>query len=110
MDELKQLIEDFVEYTRTWSISETEWYWNIDAVRKSDYINEKHITEQEFETAIRQDILYCFIYNIGSIARQLENDLCNYELDNIHFQKASKEIEQKIQKIFKDFKIERFEV
>lgn len=38
---------------------------------------------------------------------ELENDLCNYYDEETDFQQANKEIEEKIQKIFKDFKINR---
>ena len=106
MEKLKQLVEDFINYTKTWSISETEWYYNVDSVRKSNYINEEHITEQEFEVAVREEILYDLIFNnSASIKNQMENDLCiGYEND---FNEVSKDMEKKIQKIFKDFKIER---
>lgn len=106
MEDLKQLVEDFVEYTRTWSISETEWYWNIECVRKSNFVNEEHITFEEFERAIREEILYCFLYNIQSIVDQMENDyMWGYETEE--FEHASREMESKIQKLFKDFKIDR---
>ena len=105
--DLKQLVEDFIIYTKTWSIGETEWYWNVDYSRKSLYVEEKHITQTEFERAIREDILYCFIYNIQSIKQQMEADLENYE-ETSSFHNESKEMEKKIQRIFKDFKIERF--
>lgn len=107
MNELKQLVEDFIEYTKTWSISETEWYWNIECVRKSNILNEKNITWEEFERAIREEILYCFIYNIDSIKNQMENDLCNYYPEEITFHSASSEMEKKIQKLFKGFNLER---
>ena len=106
MEELKQLVEDFIEYTKTWSISETEWYWNIDCVRKNKG-GKRYITHEEFERAIREEILYEFVYNIEGIKRQLENDLCNYYEEENYFQNANKEIEKKIQKLFKDFKIDR---
>lgn len=107
MEELKQLVEDFVEYTRTWSISETEWYFNVDCARKNTS-GEKYITHEEFERAIREEILYEFVYNIGGIKRQLETDL-TYGYESEHFDNASIEIEKKIQKIFKDFEINREE-
>ena len=107
MKELKQLVEDIVKYTRTWSISETEWYWNVACVRKSNYVKEKNITSEEFERAIREEILYCLIYNLDSIKQQMENDY-GYGYDSEDFDNASKELEKKIQKIFKDFKIERY--
>jgi len=107
MEDLKQLVEDFIEYTKTWSITEEEWYWNIDSVRKSGYIDKNNISQEQFERAIREEILYCFIYDIDNIKQQLRNDLCNYYEEEIDFQNASKEIEKKIQKLFKDFKIER---
>ena len=106
MEDLKQLVEDFIDYTKTWSISEDEWYWNIDSFRKSGYIDKKHISQEQFERAIREELLYEFIYNINGIKRQLENDF-ESGYDSEHFEKASKEIEKKIQKLFKDFKIER---
>jgi len=106
MKELKQLVEDFIEYTKNWSISETEWYYNVDCVRKSNYVDKKYITQEEFERAIREEILYCFIYNIDSIKGQMEYDIeCGYDCKR--FENDSINMEKKIQKIFKDFKIER---
>lgn len=35
INELKQLVEDFIEYTKTWSITETEWFYNVDSMRKN---------------------------------------------------------------------------
>ena len=105
MEDLKQLVEDFIDYTKTWSISEDEWYWNMDCVRKNKG-GKRYITYEEFKRAIREDILYDFVYNIEGIKKQLENDLeCGY--DSKIFDKASIDIENKIQKLFKDFKIER---
>ena len=37
MNELKELVEKIYKYTVTWSITETELYWNINSVRKSNY-------------------------------------------------------------------------
>lgn len=105
MEDLKQLVEDFIEYTKTWSITETEWFYNVDCVRKNAY-GEKYITDKEFQRAIREELLYEFIYNINGIKRQMENDLCTgYEEER--FNKVSIEMENKIQKLFKDFKIDR---
>lgn len=106
MENLKQLVEDIIIYTKTWSICENEWYSNVDCVRQNCY-GEKHITDEEFERAIREDILYCLIYNIDSIKRQMENDFeCGY--DSELFEKNSKELEQKIKDIFPTFKIDRY--
>lgn len=105
MEQLKQLIEDFIYYTKTWSINETEWYYNVDCVRQNAY-GEKYITNEEFERAIREELLYEFIYNIDGIKRQMENDLC-VGYDEEIFNKVSMEMEEKIQKLFKDFKIRR---
>lgn len=109
MEELKDLVEKIVEYTKTWSISETEWYWNIDCVRKSNYINEDHITEKEFNSAIRQEILYDLVYKNGnSIRDQLENDICEFGEDKEYFRVDSEKLEKEIQKIIKDFEVERY--
>ena len=100
---LKQLVEDIVEYTRTWSITETEWYWNVECVRKPS-------NTKDFEIAGREEILYDLVYYNGScLYNQMENDLCNYEIDYVAFQNASKELEKKVQKYIKDFKLERYD-
>ena len=107
---LKQLVDDIVEYTRTWSITEYEWYWNINSVRKSNNVENKEITWKEFEVAIREEILYDLVYNNGGgVYNQMENDLCNYEIDYLAFQNASKELERKIQEYLGNFKLERIE-
>ena len=110
MEKIKQLVEDIIEYTRTWSITETEWYWNVECVRKPSNIKDKEITWEEFEVAVREEILYDLVYYNGScLYNQMENDLCNYETDYVAFQNASKELEKKVQKYIKDFKLERFD-
>lgn len=105
MEDLKKLVEDFIDYTKTWSISDTEWFYNTDCIRKNAY-GKKCITNEEFERAIREEVLYCFIYDIYSIKRQMENDLC-VGYDEEIFNKVSIDMENKIQKLFKDFKIDR---
>lgn len=105
MEELKDLVEKIIEYTRKWSISDTEWYYNVDCSRKNAY-GEKYITSEEFEAAIREEILYDLVYKNGvNTLNQLENDLCNYDYDLIG--KDSEALEKEIQKVIKDFKIER---
>lgn len=108
MKELKTLVEYTVKYTRTWSLTETEWYWNIECVRKPNNSKDKEITWEEFETAVREEILYDLVYNNGNgLCNQMENDLCNYEINNVSFQNASKELESKVKNIIKDFKLGR---
>lgn len=103
------LVEKIIKYTTTWSITENEWYWNIDCVRKSSNVNEKNITQHEFEVAIREEILFDLIYNNGACTcDQMENDLCNYEEDNTLFREESEKLEKEIQKFIKSFKIERY--
>ena len=108
LDKIKDLVEKIIEYSRTWSISETEWYWSVDCVRKSDSIHEKHITWGEFETAIREEILYDLVYkNASCLHMQMENDLCSYDETDKLFHNASKTLEKEVQKIIKGFKLER---
>ena len=109
MEDIKKLVEDIVEYTKTWSITETEWYWNMNSVRKSNVMGEDTITNDEFEVAIREEILYDLVFKNGvDTINQMENDLCNYDSDDISFYRASVELEEKIQKIIKDFRLERY--
>lgn len=114
MNNLKDLVEKIVEYTKTWSITESEWYWNINSVRKSDtYENGKaleDITWEEFEVAIREEILYDLVFNNGrSVAQQLENDYECYELPYDNFEKSSIELEKEIRKYIADFKVSRLD-
>ena len=37
MNNLKKLIEDFIEYTTTWSITKDEWYENVNCTRQNAY-------------------------------------------------------------------------
>lgn len=99
---LKQLVEDVVEYTRTYSINEEEWYWNINSSRKGS----KDIDRETFEKAIREEVLYDLVYNINSFKSQLETDY-EYNEGEI-FDKANKKIEKEIQNFDKNFKINRY--
>ena len=108
---MKELVEKIIEYTKNWSISEAEWYWNMTCSRKSEtYINgkcEKEITWEEFERAIREEILYDLVYKNGiGIRNQIENDICNY--DNECFYKKKKKLEEEIKKLITDFKVKRY--
>lgn len=108
MDDLKELVNDIVEYTRTWSISNTEWYWNINCVRKSNIRSNKNITNEEFEVAIREEILYDLVFNNGAgLIEQLENDY-QYGYDTENFDRDNKGLEQKVKNYIKDFKVERW--
>ena len=106
MNNLKNVVEKAIEYTRNWSISETEWYWNVACVRKSNYINEKNITQHEFEVAVREEFLYDLVFNNGaSLRQQMENDYGVYMEDDEFFKRASIELEMEIRKVIKDFKV-----
>lgn len=108
MNELKELVEKIYKYTVTWSITETELYWNINSVRKSNYIENKTITDEEFQTAFREEILYDLIYDKGAgLRRQMEEDLINYEGLKGTFEKESIELEGEVKKYIADFKVER---
>ena len=108
MNNLKELVEKEIEYTKDWSITETEWYWNVDCVRKSNDRNEKHISQHEFEVAIREEFLYDLVFNNGaSLKQQMENDYEAYAEDDELFKNASIELEKEVRKIIKDFKVSR---
>lgn len=113
--DLKQLVENIIEYTKSWSITETEWYWSVECVRKPNNTNNKRITWDEFEVAIREEILYDLIFNKGcGLHNQMENDLCNYSEDDGEsaynsFITESKELEEKVHKIINDFVLKRGE-
>lgn len=104
---LKQLVETIIEYTKTWSLTETEWYYNIECCRKPSIVNEKMITWEEFNRAIREEILFDLVYNNGrNLYNQMKNDLCTYS-DNAIFQNESKELEKQVQKYISNFNLER---
>ncbi len=116
MKDLKELVEQIVNYTKTWSITESEWYWNIECVRKSDNPQNKEITWEEFEVAVREEILYDLVFKDGvCLCNQMEDDACNYsaeydEVDqNNYFIQESKALEKEVQKYIKDFKVRRYD-
>ncbi len=105
---MKELVEKIVKYTRTWSISETEWYWNVECTRKPQNINDKEISWEEFEVAIREEILYDLVYKNGICTKnQMENDIC-CGYDSEHFYEDSEQLENEIKKYISDFKVERY--
>ena len=107
MNKVKELVEKIIDYTKKWSINETEWYWNIECVRKPQNENDKEITWEEFEVAIREEILYDLVYKNGICTRnQMENDMRNYT-DEL-FYKDSEELEEEIKKLIIDFKVKRY--
>lgn len=104
MNNLKDLVEKIIDYTTTWSINETEWFYNVDSTRKNAY-GEEYITDDEFQAAIREEILYDLIFKNGRVTKnQIQDDLCTYEdqrlIDDV------KTLEKEIKKVIKEFKIE----
>lgn len=109
MKELKELVEKIIDYTKTWSITENEWYYNIECVRKPNCIKDEQITWEEFEMAIREEILYDLVFhNASGLYNQMEDDACNYSSDYEHFINDSKTLEKEVQKYITDFKIRRY--
>lgn len=116
MNNLKELVEKIVDYTSTWTITENEWYWNIECVRKPNNVEDKEITWEEFETAVREEILYDLVFKDGvCLCNQMENDACNYSAEydgesnyNLFIQE-SKALEKEVQKYIKDFKVRRYD-
>ena len=110
MNNLKELVEKIIQYTRTWSITETEWYWNIECIRKSDDRRNGHITWEEFEKVIREETLYDLVYRNGAYLRQqMENDYEVYEEDDEFWKKSSVELELAVREVIADFKVSRLD-
>lgn len=108
LEMIKELVEKIAEYTTEWSITEDELYWNIDCVRKSNYVKEEHITEQEFQRAFREEILYDLIFNNGiALKQQMENDYEVYTEDDELFRNASVKLEKEIREFLPNFKLKR---
>lgn len=106
LDNLKELIDNIIEYTKIWSITETEWFYNVNATRKPSNSKDKVITCEEFERAVREEFLYDIVFNNGkALSRQLGTDLATYGVDDIPFQNASKDIIKQIKVVLKDFKV-----
>lgn len=110
MNNLKELVEKIIQYTKTWSITETEWYWNIECIRKSDDRRNEHITWAEFEKVIREETLYDLVYRNGAYLRQqMENDYEVYEEKDEFWKKSSVELELAVREVIADFKISRLD-
>lgn len=103
MKKLETLVNDFFEYTKTISICEPELYENY-----CDKINSNYLENFDVEKAIKQDILYDFIFNIENIKSQMQDDFYLYE------EESSEMIYilymyNKIKNVFDDFYIEELE-
>ena len=110
MNNLKELVEKIIQYTKTWSITETEWYWNIECIRKSDDRRNEHITWEEFEKVIREETLYDLVYRNGAYLRQqMENDYEVYEENDEFWKKSSVELELAVREVIADFKVSRLD-
>jgi hypothetical protein len=108
--ELRNIVDDIIEYTKTYSITDIEWYWNIACVRKPNSPDNTDITWDEFNVAIREEILYDLVYNNGlAIKNQMENDLYCYDLNYGTFEIDSLKLEKKIQSVLKEFKVKRYD-
>lgn len=106
LDNLKELIDNIIEYTKTWSITETEWFYNVDATRKPSNSKDKVISQEEFERAVREELLYDIVYDNGKeLSRQLGIDLSNYGAEDIPFKNASKDIIKQIKAVIKGFEV-----
>lgn len=111
MNKLKELVEDFYEYTSTISITENELYGNYYDMISPIYRNmyeDKNILRKEIEKRIKADILYDFIYDIERIKFQIKNDLGTYE-ENTQEYKDIITMYNKIKKIFKNFELKKGE-
>ena len=109
-EDLRKLVDDIIEYTKTISITETEWYWNIESVRKPSKVYDKEITWQEFDIARKQEILYDIVFcNFSGIIAQIENDLCCYSENSREYDYIV-DICKKIKTYNKDFKVEGVEL
>ena len=103
MKKIETLVNDFFEYTKTISIGEPELYENY-----CDKINSNYLDSFDVEKAVKQDILYDFIFNIENIKEQLQNDFYSYDEESEEM-KYILHMYNKIKNIFDDFYIKELE-
>lgn len=111
MEELRKLVENFLEYTCTISITDSElyekYYDKLSQIEK-DYLTKKGKLDNEIERMIKADILYDFLFTPINIIEQIECDINAFGEDSSEFIYI-KQIYKEIQKVFFNFKIERLE-
>lgn len=111
MEKLKELVNDFYEYTKTISISEMELFENYYCKLSDseiDYLNARGTLDKNIERMVKQEILYDFVFNQEGIKQQIENDTFSYDTDSLEYEEIE-DMYKKIQKVFPNFKIKRIE-
>ena len=111
MEELKELVEKFLEYTCTISICDSELYekyYDKLSQCEIDYLSQLNKLDLEIDKMVKADILYDFIFNLNGIKEQMENDIYSYSKDSGEYKYIIK-IYKEIQKVFPNFKIEKLE-
>lgn len=111
MEELRRLVENFLEYTCTISITDSELYDNyIDKLSQTEinYLIKGKKLDNEIERLIKADILYNFVFTPVNIINQIECDIDEFGKDSTEFIYI-KQMYKEIQKVFFNFKIERLE-
>lgn len=111
MEKLKELVEEFLEYTCNISICDSELYekyYDKLSQCEIDYLNQYNKLDLEIDRMVKADILYDFIFNQNGIKEQMLNDTFSYDTDSYEFREI-KDMYNKIQKLFPNFKIERIE-
>ena len=111
MEKLKELVEEFYNYTINISITESEllehYYDNLSQIRR-DYLEGNQDLDNEIDRMVRADILWDFVFTPINIIDQLQTDIDTFGTDSYEFREI-KDMYNKIQKVFPDFKIKRIE-
>ena len=111
MEKLKELVDEFYNYTINISITESEllsYYYDILSQSRKDYLESRQDLDNEVDRMVRADILWDFVFTPINIIDQMQTDIDTFGTDSYEFREI-KDMYKKIQKIFPDFKIEIIE-
>lgn len=111
MEKLKELVEEFYNYTINISTTESELlekYYDKLSETERDYLEEKQDLDNEIDRMVKADILWDFVFTPINIIDQLQIDIGTFGTDSYEFREI-KDMYKKIQKVFPDFKIKEIE-
>ena len=111
MEKLKELVEEFYNYTINISITESELlehYYDKIGQTEKDYLTQKGDLDNEVDRMVRADILWDFLFTPVNIIDQIKTDIDTFGTNSYEFREI-KDMYKKIQKVFPNFKIEKIE-
>ena len=87
IEKLKELAEDFYEYTTEISITETELFCDYEYLEDLIPVRfHRETTHEDYEKEITKDILYDLVFNKEAIEKQISYDAGDWSTDSAEYE------------------------